>query len=822
MNMLFKLVEDYSPGYISVAFDRKGPTFRHEAYADYKGTRQKTPEDLSVQFSILKDLLDAMGISIYEIDGYEADDILGTFAKLSSENQLECLLVTGDRDALQLVDENVNVLITRRGSSDVHRFDIKEVEKEYGILPSQVVDLKALMGDSSDNIPGVPRVGEKTGIRLLKSYKTLEGIYENIDSMKKSLVRENLIKYKAQAIMSRELAAINKDVPIDIDIEQCEYKIPKSEELRDMLIDLEFYSILERLDFDIEMPKVEMRKKDIIVVEDSKDLKALLGLAKTKDSMGILFSNEGLSLAFEKDVAYMINFSTNLIDKGVDIQDVLKMLKPIFESKVLKKMVHGGKDIIILLHGYDIRLEKLAFDTSIAGYLIDPTKEGYDLPRLMFEYASIDIDSADAADILLLAEKMEEILKETNMLNLYREIEHPLIYVLAHMELKGFRVDRDILLELGADFKDKIDSLADEIYTLVGGEKFNLNSPKQLGTILFDKLKLPVIKRTKTGYSTNIDVLEQLRAHHPIAQLVIDYRQVMKLQSTYIDGLLEEVDKHDGRIHSSFNQTVTATGRISSTEPNLQNIPIRTDMGRQIRKVFVASDDNHILVDADYSQIELRVLAHMSEDPTFIDAFLRGEDIHTRTAAQIFDIPADEVTDRQRNDAKAVNFGIVYGISDYGLARNINVSRNKAKSYIDNYFARYPKVLEYMNNTIESAREDGYVTTLLGRRRYLPELNSRNYNIRSFGERVAMNMPIQGTAADIIKMAMNNVYYALKEAGLKSKLILQVHDELIVDTYIPELDEVKKIVKRQMENAIELKVPLIVDIGIGYNWFDAN
>lgn len=824
-NMLFKLIEDYEPDYIGVAFDRKAPTFRHKVYEEYKGTRQKTPEELIHQFEILKELLRLMDIPIYEKDGYEADDILGTFARISEEESLQCLLVTGDGDALQLVSDNVTVLITKKGISDIHEFDEAEVRREYGLSPAQIVDLKALMGDASDNIPGVPSVGEKTATKLLKSYHTLDGVYENIDDMKKSRVRDNLIEYKEQAILSRKLATILKDVPIEIEISECCFSIPDSPELRDMLIDLEFNTILDKLNLNkgraVQKAKNKVRDKKSIEIYEQSQLEAIIHEGERDGTMGILLTDEYLSIAFDADLAYNIKFSKDLIDQGLPSFNVLNMLRPIFESPNLKKVTYDGKGLITELDRLGIKLNSLEFDISIAAYLLDATQDKYELKRLMYDYLDLDVSIVDAADLILLTEAMEEELKDKGMLELYRKIEHPLIDVLAHMEITGFKADRDILIQLGDEFDREIEELTSDIYELAG-EEFNINSPKQLGTILFDKLKLPVIKRTKTGYSTNIDVLEQLLPHHPIAQKIIDYRQVMKLKSTYIDGLLNMIDSGDGRIHSSFNQTVTATGRISSTDPNLQNIPVKTEMGRQIRKVFVASDEDHILLDADYSQIELRVLAHMSGDPTFIDAFLKGEDIHTRTAAEIFGVSIDEVTPKQRDDAKAVNFGIVYGISDYGLARNLNISRNKAKTYIDSYFTRYPKVKEYMDNTIAQAKKDGYVTTLMGRRRYLPELKSRNYNIRSFGERVAMNMPIQGTAADIIKKAMNNVYYALKSGGFKSKLILQVHDELIVDTYKEELEEVRNILNEEMENAVALVVPLVVDIGEGYSWFEAK
>lgn len=825
VNMLFKLIEDYKPDFIGVAFDRKAPTFRHKTYEDYKGTRQKTPEDLIPQFDILKKLLNLMDIPIYEKDGYEADDILGTFARIAKEKSLECLLVTGDRDVLQLVDDNTTVLITKKGISDIQKFDIAEVKKEYGLSPAQIVDMKALMGDSSDNIPGVPSVGEKTAIKLLKSYNTLEGVYDNIDNMKKSRVRDNLITYKDQAVLSRDLATIYNNVPVDIDISECCFSIPDSPELRDMLIELEFNTILEKLDLTMgkamENAKNKIRDKKTICISTKEKLNKFVQDIEQKGEVGILLTDEVLSLAFEDGLVYNIELSKDLIEQGIRLHDVLVILKPIFESSTLNKITYDGKELIIKLQKLDIKLNSFTFDIFIAAYLLDATQEKYELKRLMYDYLNLDVAIVDAADLLILARAMETALKDKDMFELYRDIEHPLIEVLAHMEIVGFKADRDILIKLGEEFEDKIKKLTDEIYEMAG-EEFNINSPKQLGVILFEKLKLPVIKKTKTGYSTDIEVLEELRSCHPIAQKVIDYRQVMKLKSTYIDGLLNMIDNGDGRIHSSFNQTVTATGRISSTEPNLQNIPIRTDMGRQIRKVFVASGEDYILVDADYSQIELRVLAHMSGDPTFIEAFLNNEDIHTRTAAEIFGIPIEEVTEKQRNDAKAVNFGIIYGISDYGLAKNLNISREKAKEYIDSYFARYPKVKEYMDETIEKAKEDGYVTTLMGRRRYLPELKSRNYNIRSFGERVAMNMPIQGTAADIIKKAMNSVYYALKEGGYRSQLVLQVHDELIIDAYISELEAVKKIVKEKMENAIELVVPLVVDIGEGYSWYDAK
>lgn len=824
MNMLFKLIEEYHPEYIGVAFDRKAPTFRHKEYKEYKGTRQKTPEILVPQFDTLKKLLSAMNIAIYERDGYEADDILGTFARIAGEKGMKAYLVTGDRDALQLIDENVNVLMTKKGITDIRIYDEKALHEDYGITPAQVIEMKSLMGDSSDNIPGVPGVGKKTAFKLINKYGTLENVYAHIDEISGKKLKENLEKYKAQAFLSKRLATIIKDAPVDISIADCCYDIPNSLELKELLMELEFSSILSRLDFDMksesEKPDIK-RPKTVINIEDASSLKDVLSSIKAGDTIALLVEDEGLSIASNKDRVYMVPITHNLIDMGLNYNEVMDILKSILEDRDVKKITHDAKNLMVKLSKEGICLDGVYFDTFIAAYLLESTKEKYDMAQLMYDYTGLNIDRVDASDILILYTAMKHILKEHDMFTLYEHVEHPLITVLAQMEIEGFKVDKNILRELDKEFTESLNTLTSEIYDLAG-EEFNINSPKQLGVILFEKLDLPVIKRTKTGYSTNIEVLEQLQGQHPIIDKVMDYRQIMKLKSTYVDGLLAVIDPEDGRIHSSFNQTVTATGRISSTEPNLQNIPVKVELGRQIRRVFVASSDDHVLLDADYSQIELRVLAHISEDPTFIEAFKNNQDIHARTASEIFNVSIDEVTPEQRGSAKAVNFGIVYGISDFGLARNLNISRNQAKTYIESYFARYPMVKEYMDNVVHEAKLKGYVTTLMGRRRNLPELNSRNFNIRSFGERVAMNTPIQGTAADIIKVAMNRVFYELKKRQLKSKLILQVHDELIVDTHKSELDEVRDIVKTEMQNAMELRVPLVVDIGVGYSWYDAK
>ena len=822
-NMLFNLVDQYQPDYIGVAFDLKGPTFRHEIYADYKANRQKTPEELLPQFQLLKSLLRAMNIAIYEMEGYEADDILGTFSNLAKNHDFHALLVTGDRDALQLVSQDVTVLLNRRGTTDMQIFDPEEVEKVYGLRPDQIIDLKALMGDSSDNIPGVPGVGEKTALKLLSQYSTLEHVYDNIDQISGKRLRENLNLYREQAFLSRELATIIKDVPIDFNLKDCSYKIPKSPELRDILEELEFKSIISKLDFDDDgrSSKILERSKETIEVKGLDQLSNYVKQGLVKERIGLIFDDSAITFSWDKNQVYHIKLFRDMLDDGLDYYDVLKGLEPILKAQGVGKIVHDGKKLLLEASKLGIEISNLLFDTYIAAYLLDPTHTRYDIRYLLYEYLGIEVDIVDAADLLLLADDFKERLRETGMEKLYKEVEHPLIQVLADMEITGFKVNEAILRELDVEFTAILEDLTKEIYE-IAGQEFNINSPKQLGEILFEKLGLPVVRRTKTGYSTNIEVLEQLRDQHVIIEKIIEYRQVMKLKSTYIDGLLSVIDPRDGRIHSSFNQTITATGRISSTEPNLQNIPVRMEMGRRIRKVFVASDEDHVLLDADYSQIELRVLAHISKDPTFIHAFENNQDIHRRTASEVLGIPLEEVTPEQRNDAKAVNFGIIYGISDFGLARNLGIPRNKAHSYIENYLKRHPGIKEYMDRVVEEGKEQGYIKTLMGRRRNLPELSSRNFNTRSFGERVAMNTPIQGTAADIIKKAMNDVYYELKTRGLRSKLVLQVHDELIVDTYKPELDEVKEILRDKMENAMKLSVPLVVDIGVGSNWYDAK
>ena len=824
MNMLIRLKKDYEPCSLILAFDRKAPTFRHKAYKDYKATRQKAPEELVPQFDLIKDLARLLEIPTYELDGYEADDILGSLAKVADDNKQPLMIVTGDKDELQLVSDYTSVLLTIRGISETKRYDKQLLMDEYGLTPEQFEDMKGLMGDSSDNIPGVKGIGQKTAIKLLKEYGSLENVLDNIDNLSGKKLKENLTIYRHHALLSKDLATIRRDVPLEFNLPNQPYDYPSSSGLKQFLLDLELNTIIEKLDLESVKAsgdkKEKQRKKTLNNISSEDELIVFLELLFKQKQIALAIG-EHLSISWNKDTTYRINFKNDLLGDGIDYHKALNILKPFFESEEIKKLVHDAKSWILELAKEGIAIKGISFDTMIGAYLLDPTKSKYEPDRLLYDYTGIDTSIIDGADLLLLAEAILSKLKELDMEDLYYKIEHPLIEVLADMELTGFKLDRERLRELDLYFTKEQSRLTDEI-TSLAGQDFNLNSPKQLGEILFEKLGLPVQKKTKTGYSTNIDVLEALQGTHPIIEKIIEYRQVAKIKSTYVDGLIPLISCKDDRIHSSFNQTVTATGRISSTDPNLQNIPVKLETGRRIRQAFISSGPDYTLVAADYSQIELRVLAHISADPTLIDSFVKRQDIHRRTAAEIFNVPMSKVTDEQRERAKAVNFGIIYGISDFGLSRNLKISREEAKHYIDSYLDRYPKIKEYMEQIVEFGKTNGYVKTLYNRRRNLPELMSRNYNTRSFGERIALNMPIQGTAADIIKLSMISVYNELKSKGLQSKLILQVHDELIIDAYKPELDIVIELLKSKMENVVDLSVPLIVEIATADNWYDTK
>ncbi|WP_148551276.1 DNA polymerase I [Paraclostridium bifermentans] len=835
-NMLFKLIDTYKPTHISVAFDKKAPTFRHLEYKEYKAGRKKMPDELKQQLEPLKNLLDAFNINRLEIEGYEADDIIGTVSLKAEQDGYKVYIVTGDKDAIQLASKTTTTLITKKGVGEVEEYDFNEVEEKYGMTPTQFIDLKGLMGDKSDNIPGVPGIGEVTGIKLIKEFGSIENIIENIDSVKGS-PRKKIEENKELAIMSKRLATIIRDVPIDFDLEKLEFGNYDKSKLIEVFNELDFNSLIARLDSNAEELKVIVNKLEDVkeFINKAKNSKKLI--LKTISKSGNILEKNIMQIYLSVDGEELFWADESQIDE----------IKELLVAEDLRVYGYNLKEDYIALRPYGISLSNIYFDIAIAEYLIDSSSSNYTYDSIAMNYFGQKIKSSEEllgkgvkakkyediekeeldntiGSIVQLVEKvtpkMEEKLVDMDMDGLFYHVEMPLVEVLGYMEYEGVMVDKDKLIELGEEFKISIDKLEKDIYNLAG-EEFNINSPKQLGVILFEKLELPVIKKTKTGYSTNAEVLEHLSDKHEIIDKITEYRQIVKLKSTYVDGLINIINPISHRIHSSFNQTITTTGRISSTDPNLQNIPVRLELGRNIRKVFIA-DKGFKLVDADYSQIELRVLAHMSQDEHMIDAFNHNVDIHTKTASQVFGIDINDVTSEQRSAAKAVNFGIVYGISDFGLAKNLHIPVKEAKNYIDSYLNTYEDIKSYMDSTIEEAKEDGYVKTILNRRRYIPEIKSSNTILKNLGKRLAMNAPIQGSAADIIKIAMVNVYKKLEERDLKSKLVLQVHDELIIECIEDEVEEVSKIVKDEMEHAVSMDVNLDVDLNTGDSWYETK
>lgn len=835
-NMLFKLIDTYKPTHISVAFDKKAPTFRHLEYKEYKAGRKKMPDELKQQLEPLKNLLDAFNINRLEIEGYEADDIIGTVSLKAEQDGYKVYIVTGDKDAIQLASKTTTTLITKKGVGEVEEYDFNGVEEKYGMTPTQFIDLKGLMGDKSDNIPGVPGIGEVTGIKLIKEFGSIENIIENIDSVKGS-PRKKIEENKELAIMSKRLATIIRDVPINFDLEKLEFGNYDKSKLIEVFNELNFNTLISRLDSDAEELKVIVNKLEDVkeFINKAKNSKKLI--LKTISKSGNILEKNIMQIYLSVDGEELFWADESQIDE----------IKELLVDEDLRVYGYNLKEDYIALRPYGISLSNIYFDIAIAEYLIDSSSSNYTYDSIAMNYFGQKIKSSEEllgkgvkakkyedlekeeldntiGSIVQLVEKvtpkMEEKLVDMDMDGLFYHVEMPLVEVLGYMEYEGVMVDKDKLIELGEEFKISIDKLEKDIYNLAG-EEFNINSPKQLGVILFEKLELPVIKKTKTGYSTNAEVLEHLSDKHEIIDKITEYRQIVKLKSTYVDGLINIINPISHRIHSSFNQTITTTGRISSTDPNLQNIPVRLELGRNIRKVFIA-DKGFKLVDADYSQIELRVLAHMSQDEHMIDAFNHNVDIHTKTASQVFGIDINDVTSEQRSAAKAVNFGIVYGISDFGLAKNLHIPVKEAKNYIDSYLNTYEDIKSYMDSTIEEAKEDGYVKTILNRRRYIPEIKSSNTILKNLGKRLAMNAPIQGSAADIIKIAMVNVYKKLEERDLKSKLVLQVHDELIIECIEDELEEVSKIVKDEMEHAVSMDVNLDVDLNTGDSWYETK
>jgi len=853
VNMLLKILSNEQPACTAVAFDKGKVTFRMDHYEQYKGQRKPTPDELRPQFALAKEVLTAMNIPVYELEGYEADDLIGTVTKLAEKEGYQTLIVTGDRDALQLISPYSEVLLTKKGITELDRYDIDKVKERYGLNPEQIIDLKGLMGDSSDNIPGVPGVGEKTALKLLHQFGSIENLYDNIDSLPANKLKEKLANNRELAFLSKKLATIVIDVSYDIDLAECILSEPDYEGLLSLFRRLEFRNLIKSVSEKMRSAGVEAgtgKDGDGAIngptkaegeykqqsLEEGMDR---LAVDLNNGEIGVYYelSNPdpmlaeltGLSWCIQAGQAnYVAGRQTVQTELFHDEEHNISGLPGLIGARAgLKKFCHDGKRLLVALDRYGIRWDGLEQDTMLAAYLLNPTGQHQDLADLSEKYLGINLMPGEAvyeacskADIILRLQKtLADRLTETGMDDLYYKVELPLIQILADMEITGVRVDLEQLKALSGELGAKLEILTAEIHRQAG-EKFNINSTKQLGYIFFEKLNLPVIKKTKTGYSTDVEVLETLAEKHEIAALILEYRQLAKLKSTYVDGLAGLINPRTGKIHTSFNQTVTATGRLSSTEPNLQNIPIRLEEGRRIRKVFIPSEPGHLLVTADYSQIELRVLAHISGDENFIRAFQAGEDIHTHTASEVFGVSLGQVTKEMRDSAKAVNFGIVYGISDYGLARNIKVTRKEAKDYIQGYFRRYPGVKQFMEEIVLKARDQGFVSTILNRRRYLPDIVSPNHNIRSFGERTAMNTPIQGSAADIIKLAMVRVDSQLRETGLKTKMILQVHDELIFEVPQAEIDTAVPLIRDCMENAVKLNVPLIVDMKKGCNWYD--
>jgi len=836
--MLMRILEDEKPSHILVAFDAGKTTFRHSTFTEYKGGRQKTPPELSEQFPFIRELLKAYSIPQYELENYEADDIIGTMSTIAEQDGFEVKIISGDKDLTQLSSDKTTVSITKKGITEIEEYTPQHIKEKYGLTAEQIVDMKGLMGDASDNIPGVPGVGEKTAIKLLKEFHSLENLLESIEKVSGKKLQEKLQEFKDQAVMSKQLATITKEAPVKLELSELEYEGFQTEELVKLFKELGFNSLIEKVGGEDVPESTELMEIEFTIPEEITDD---LFAEDNAFYVEILEDNYhyadiiGFSIANEKGSFY--------IPAKKAIQS--EVFKKWAEDETRKKTVFDAKRSEVSLRHHGIHLVGVEFDLFLASYLINPSESADDLAAVakLHGYPHVQPDTVvygkgakrgipdeaslsehlarKAKAIFELKGRLAKELYQNEQDELFNELEMPLSLVLADMEYQGVKLDMERLTNMGLEIGQKLDELEKEVFRHAG-EAFNINSPKQLGVILFEKLGLPPLKKTKTGYSTSADVLEQLAPKHEIIQEILHYRQLGKLQSTYIEGLQKVVNKQTEKVHTRFNQALTQTGRLSSTDPNLQNIPIRLEEGRKIRQAFVPSEKGWVMFAADYSQIELRVLAHIAGDEKLIEAFKEGLDIHTKTAMEVFHVDADEVTDNMRRHAKAVNFGIVYGISDYGLSQSLGITRKEAGQFIDRYLTSYPGVKEYMDEIVLDAKEKGYVTTLLHRRRYLPEITNRNFNIRSFAERTAMNTPIQGSAADIIKKAMIEMADRLKEEKLQSRLLLQVHDELIFEAPVEEVEILKKIVPDVMENAVELKVPLKVDYAYGPTWFDAK
>ena len=859
--ILFKLLDDVKPKYMAVAFDLKAPTARHKMYEGYKANRKGMPDELAEQMPIIKEILRAMNIDIVEKEGYEADDVLGTLSRYGEKHKLEVVILSGDRDTFQLATNKVTIRIphTKGGKTETDEYNKEKIIEKYGIKPKQLIDVKGLQGDTSDNIPGVPGVGEKTALKLIQEYGSIENLYKKIEEGKDDLKgkqREKIVENKDLAYLSKTLGTINLEVPIEDNLEDFKVEEWDKQKVYEIFKELNFNRYIDRFSLrngeeskieekqEEQFKRVEKTKEEIIkFIKEQKEMIFYFVTQKLEDEEKIIKEKiKGISIYNkEKSEVYYI-----------ELTDDLNSIKEILEDKEIKKIgIDLGREYI-LLKQENINLEGIYYDIAIAAYILNPTNNKLKIKDLIERYLEIDLteyeneenkqeqinlfeenSNQDNVDENLIKEvslyayvigKIKEIteqkLKEIDCLDLFYEIDMPTVEVLSNMQWNGMYVDKEELEDFGKELTDKLETITKIIYEMAG-EEFNINSTKQLGEILFEKMKLPVIKKTKNGYSTDVDVLEKLKKEDPIIEQILEYRQLMKLNSTYVEGLKPYINPKTKRIHSFFHQTITATGRISSTEPNLQNIPTRFELGKRVRKVF-KPENGYAYVDADYSQIELRVLASISEDKHMIEAFKEGQDIHKQAASKVFKTPIDEVTKEQRSNAKAVNFGIVYGISDFGLAEQLGIGRKQAKAYIDEYLTQYSGIKKFMDNIKEEAKENGYVETIFHRRRYIPELKSNNYMVRQFGARAAMNTPIQGTAADIMKIAMIKVFNEIKKRKLKSKIVLQVHDEMMIEAPIEEKEEIKTIIKNCMQTATELKVPLIAEISEANNWYDCK
>jgi DNA polymerase I len=837
--MLLKVLEEEKPTHILVAFDAGKKTFRHKSYQEYKGGRQKTPSELSEQFPLIRELLDAFNIPRYELEQYEADDIIGTLSKKAEEEEWEVKIFSGDKDLLQLVSNQVTVAVTKKGITDVDTYNIEALHEKYGLSPDQIIDMKALMGDKSDNIPGVPGIGEKTALKLLHEFGTVDKVLQSIDQISGKKMKERLEENHDQALMSKELVTILRETPVEISISDLQLNEHNQQKVNELFKELEFKSLLGKFgNHQSEEQETFDEEIDYQIVEEITPEMFTSPTALVVEVNDESYHNapiQGIGLVNEKGRFYLSTEKALTSD----------FFREWANDPNQKKLTFDAKRAVVALGWQEVNLEGINFDLLIASYLLNPAESSHDVADIANRrgYQSVQHDEVvygkgakrtipeeallsehliRKADALFhLYEQVSEELKENSQYELFTELEMPLSVVLGKMERQGVEVDVSRLQKMGKELDEKLQQLGKEIHELAGVE-FNVNSPKQLGEILFEKLQLPVVKKTKTGYSTSADVLEKLADKHEVIPKILNYRQLGKLYSTYIEGLLKVVHKETNKIHTRFNQAITQTGRLSSTDPNLQNIPIRLEEGRKIRQAFIPSQKDWVIFAADYSQIELRVLAHIAKDEKLIEAFNQGMDIHTKTAMDVFGAKEEGVTDNMRRHAKAVNFGIVYGISDYGLSQSLSITRKEAAEFIERYLESFPGVKTYMDDIIQQAKRDGFVTTLLNRRRYLPEINSRNFNLRGFAERTAMNTPIQGTAADIIKLAMVEMAKRLEEEGVEAKMLLQVHDELIFEAPKHEIDFLKKIVPEVMEQALSLDVPLKVDYAYGSTWYDAK